>query len=149
MSAIIVLSPLVVAAWPILVSSVVAAATAAGFQVVKNPKKAACRRSVDLEMQNAEVVADGLDRDDRIVVERQEVRVIFSRDARGRFRTCVEGDLSKEQLEALGRDLGGRVIQRYLYRRLTEELRQNGFTMLSEDQGPDETIRLRVRRYQG
>ena len=87
--------------------------------------------------------------DEKIVVEREGVRVIFSRDARGQFRTCVEGNLSKDQLQTIGEDLSGRVIQQYVYRRLSQELSQNGFTTLSEDKAPDGAIRLHVRRHQG
>jgi hypothetical protein len=61
----------------------------------------------------------------------------------------VEGDLSKDKLKAIGEDLSGRVIQQYVYRRMAEELKQNGFMTLSEEKGPDETIRLHVRRYEG
>ena len=132
MSCVVVLAPVVIAAWPVLVSSIVAAAAAAGFKVVKDVKEKASSQSVELDMENAQVVAESLAHDDRIVVERQGVRVTFSRDARGRFTTCVEGDLSKDQLKTIGEDLSGRVIQQYVYRRMSEELGANGFVTMEE-----------------
>ncbi|MBI2901735.1 MAG: hypothetical protein HYY17_16240 [Planctomycetes bacterium] len=149
MSAVIVLAPVVVAAWPVMVSAVMAAAAAAGFKRVKEePKKKVRKNVVELAMENAEVVAESMSPDERIVVEREGVRVVFSRDARGRFRTCVEGDLAKDRLREIGEDLSGAVIQQYVYRRLSQELGRNGFTTLAEEKAPDGAIRLRVRRVQ-
>src|SRR5215831_4745224 len=109
MSAVVVLAPIVIASWPVLASAVVAAAASAGFRVQKQaaPQKAKVVRknSVDLSMENADIVADSLSPDQKIVVERDGVTVIFSRDARGSFRTCVEGDLSKDELRKIGEDL--------------------------------------------
>ena len=151
MSAVVVLAPLVVASWPVLASAVVAAAAAAGFLVVKEKevRKKAPLRSVELSMENAEVIADSLSPDQEIVVEREGVRVRFARDARGGFRTCVEGDLDKERLRAIGEELSGQVIQQYVYRRLSQELGQSGFTKVEEERTPDGSIRLHVRRYEG
>jgi hypothetical protein len=99
-------------------------------------------------MENSDVVADSLSPDQKVVVERNGVRVIFSRDARGHFRTCVEGDGDKDHLCQIGEDLSGRVIQQYVYRRLSLELGESGFSTLLEEKGPDGSIRLRVRRYE-
>jgi hypothetical protein len=152
MSAVVVLAPIIVASWPVLTTAVVAAAASAGFRVRKEQQIKAVQKktknSVDLAMENSEVVADDLSPDQKIVVERDGVQVIFSRDARGSFRTCVEGDLSKDELRKIGEDLSGRVIQQYVYRRLSQELGQNGFSTVSEEKAPDGAIRLHVRRYQ-
>jgi hypothetical protein len=151
MSAVVVLAPIIVASWPVLTTAVVAAAASAGFRVRKEQVKAVQKKtknSVDLAMENSEVVADDLSPDQKIVVERDGVQVTFSRNARGSFRTCVEGDLSKDELRKIGEDLSGRVIQQYVYRRLSQELGQNGFSTVSEEKAPDGAIRLHVRRYQ-
>ncbi len=149
MSAVVVLAPVVVASWPVLASAVVAAAAATGFRVVREPKAAAAakRESVELTLENADVVAESMSPDEKIVVERQDVRVTFSRDARGRFRTCVEGGLSKDRLRAVGEEISGLVIQQYVYRRLSQELGRTGFSTLSEEKSADGSIHLRVRRF--
>jgi predicted naringenin-chalcone synthase len=151
MSAVILLAPVIIASWPVLASAVVAAAAAAGFRVVKEkePQKKAALQSVQLSMENSEVVADSMSPDQQIVVERQGVRVIFSRDARGQFRTCVEGDVDKDRLREIGEELSGQVIQQYVYRRLSQELGQSGFSTVGEERTPDGSIRLHVRRYEG
>ena len=99
-------------------------------------------------MDNMEVVTESLARDDKIVVRRDDVEVTFSRDARGHFKTCVEGDLPKAELAKIGEEMAGRVIQHYLHARVSQELQNQGFVTLEEDQGPDEAIRLVVRRFE-
>ena len=150
MSCVIVLAPIVIASWPVLAAAVVSAAASAGFRVVKKeePQLKRAKRSVDLAMENADVVADSLSPDQKIVVEKDGIRVTFSRDARGRFKTCAEGDVSDDELRKIGEDLSGRVIQQYVYRKLSQELGQSGFSTVSEEKAPDGAIRLHVRRYQ-
>lgn len=149
---IVVVAPIIVASWPVLTTAVLAAAASAGFRVVRKEQAKVIqtkkKNSVDLAMENSDVVADSLSPDQKITVERDGVQVIFSRDARGSFRTCVEGDLSDDELRKIGEDLSGRVIQQYVYRRLSQELGQNGFSTVSEEKAPDGAIRLHVRRYQ-
>jgi hypothetical protein len=152
MSCVIVLTPVVIAAWPVLAAAVAAAATSAGFRVTKQAAVAAAARAtskVELEVENADVVEDTLRAGQSIVVERDGVRVTFSRDERGRMKTCVEGSLPKAELRAIGEDLSGRVVQQYVYRRLQDELGKRGFTTLAEEKGPDESIRVHVRRFEG
>ena len=152
MSGVVVLVPVVVASWPVIASSIVAAAAAAGYRVSKEKKeekRAEKKAEVELDMENMDVVAESLSADDEIVLEREGVTVRFTRDARGRFRTCVDGNLSKDELRKIGEDLAGRVVQQYVYRKLTEELHNNGFITLDEAKGQDESIRLHVRRHQG
>jgi len=149
MSATVVLVPILISAWPTLAASVVSVAASAGFTVVLDKNVARkSRRTVEIDMENMEAVGEALSHDDKIVVERAGARVTFSRDARGRFRTCVDGELDEDELRKIGEDLAGRVIQQYLYRRLTQELSDSGFVTLEEDKAADETIRLHVRRHQ-
>jgi hypothetical protein len=151
MSAVIVLSPAVVASWPVMSAAIFHVASAAGFRVIErvNAEKKTSENRVDIEVPNANIVEETLSRGQRIVVERTGVRVTFQRDSRGRFSTTVEGVRPKAELKRIGEDLSGRVVQQYTYRRLVNELQAKGFITLSEDVGVDDTIRLTVRRHEG
>ena len=150
MSACIILTPIVISTWPMITAAITAAAASAGFSVEKQPEKKAAKapRRCELDLKNVDVVADSMARDDQMVVQRQGVRVIFSRDGRGHFQTTVEGDLPKEELERIGQELAGEVVQQYVYRRLSQELAQQGFVTLEEEKGPDQSIHIQVRRYE-
>jgi hypothetical protein len=144
----------VVAAWPAFSAAVVAAATSLGYQVVAGANNSratvapARSAGVSLDIPNSELVTGQLGRDQRIAVTRDGVTVTFSRDARGRAALCVTGSgQSDEELRALGEELSGCVVQRYVYQRLMDEMRTRGFMVVEEEANADRSIRLKVRHW--
>jgi hypothetical protein len=82
-------------------------------------------------------------------VTRDGVTVTFSRDARGKAALCVTGNgQSDEELRALGEELSGCVVQRYVYQRLMDEMRQRGFTVVEEETDASRAIRIKVRTWE-
>lgn len=93
MSACIVLAPVLISTWPMFAAAIASASASAGFRLVRDKKETAANvalPSLEITMDNMEVVAESLTHDKDITVERDGVRVTFSRDARGYFKTCVE-----------------------------------------------------------
>ena len=81
-----------------------------------------------------------------MIVERDGIRAIFSRDARGTLKLCIEGSgQSKAELKRIGEALVGRVTQQYAYHRLMSELKDRRMTILDERVGDDQAIHIRVR----
>jgi hypothetical protein len=153
MSCVCVLTPLVVAAWPAFSTAVAAAASSLGYQVVatalEETREVVSSTSVQLEIARSEVVTSQLGRDQRIVVARGGVTVTFSRDARGKASLCVTGNgQSREELEALGKELSQAVVQQYVYQKLTDEMRSRGFIVVEEEASEDRSIRLKVRHWE-
>jgi hypothetical protein len=157
MSAVCILAPVVIAAWPAFSAAVVAAATSLGYQVASEVNAQASSataqnkpNSVQLEIERSEVVTDQLGRDQRIVVTRNGVTVTFSRDARGKASLCVTGTgQSEEELRALGEELSQCVVQQYVYQKLMGEMRARGFNVVEEEVSEDRSIRLKVRHWDG
>ena len=153
MSAVCILAPIVVAAWPGFSAAVVAAATSLGYSVIseRRPAQESSTRgnTVNLEIANSEVVTNQLGRDQRISVSRQGVTVSFYRDARGKAALCVTGtDQSQEALRVLGEELSQRVVQQYVYRRLLDEMQARQFMVVNEEVDENQTIRLKVRMWE-
>ena len=159
MSAVCVLTPIVIAAWPAFSAVVAAAATSLGYSVVAEgvdrinqglkEDQASQRQEIELEIANSELVTGQLERDQRIRVTRGGVTVTFSRDVRGRAKICVTGTgQTDEALRAFGEELSGRVVQQYVYQRVMEELRAHQFTVVEEEVEGDQSIRLKVRRWE-
>lgn len=147
MSACVVLVPVVISTWPMFAAAITTACASAGFRLVrKEPAAARELPSLDLTMENMEVVAETLINDKEISVERDGVIVTFSRDARGRFKTCVKGDRPKAELKKIGEELAGLVVQNYVHRRLMQELESQGFLTMSEEMTADKSVHLHVRR---
>ena len=149
MSCVCILTPVVIAAWPAFSAAVVAAANSLGYvlveETVKQHQKATAQNEgnvVNLEIANSEVVTEQLGRDQQICATRGNVTVKFSRDARGTASVCVSG-------AALGEELSQRVVQRYIYQRLLDEIRARQYVVVEEEVDANQAIRLKVRHWDG
>jgi hypothetical protein len=153
MSTVLVVTPLIVAGWPVLTAAVSAAVGTLGFAVAlsestsrRQKLDASSRAEIDIE--ESEILAGTGGSGEEMVVERDGVRAVFSRDARGALRLCLEGHaLSKAELEQLGEELIGRVTQQYAYHRVISELKERQMTIVDERVGEDQSITIRVRHH--
>ncbi|MEO7298938.1 MAG: hypothetical protein ABI042_10235 [Verrucomicrobiota bacterium] len=156
MSCVCILTPVVIAAWPAFSAAVVAAATSLGYvaveevmqereyeAVLEKPKR------INLEIEQSELVTGQLGRDKKITVTRDGIIVTFSRDARGKASLCVEGEgYSDTALRAAGEELSGRVVQQYVHQRLMDEMQKRQFCLVEEEVTADNSIRMKVRRWE-
>ncbi len=158
MSCVCILTPVVIAAWPAFSAAVAAAATSLGYSIVEegvrqsqlNQVNEVGERQVSLEIEQSEIVTNQLGRDQRIKVTRGDVTVTFSRDARGKAAICVTGPgHSDEELRAMGEELSQRVVQKYVYQRLTDEIKARQFVVIEEEVDENNAIRLKVRHWDG
>ena len=79
----------------------------------------------EIEVDNSEILANAAGRGEEIVVEREGLRAVFTRDGRGALRVCMEGrGHSKAELRKIGQELVDRVTQQYVYHRVITELKQ-------------------------
>ena len=157
MSCVCILTPVVIAAWPAFSAAVVAAATSLGYTVVEELKQSQTNEvtqtgehRINLEIEQSEIVTGQLGRDQRIRVIRDGITVTFSRDARGRAAVCVSGvGYTDETLRAIGEELSHRVVQKYVHRRLLDEINARQFVVVEEEVDENQAIRLRVRHWDG
>jgi len=100
----------------------------------------------EIELEDSEILAGTAGSGEQMVVERDGIRAIFSRDARGALKLCIEGHgHSKAHLKQVGQALVGRVTQQYAYHRLMSELKERQLTVVEERVGQDQAIHIRVR----
>ena len=158
MSCVCILTPVVIAAWPAFSAAVTAAAASLGYTLVEESIKQSQtgtvnetgERKVNLEIEQSEIVTNQLGRDQRIKVTRGDVTVTISRDARGKASICVTGPgHSDEELRAIGEELSQRVVQKYVHRRLMDEIRARQFVVVEEEVDENNAIRLKVRHWDG
>ena len=149
MSAVIILTPLVVASWPVVSAAIMGAATGMGFAVQGSQlheEKRTSRKKVETEIDNSEVVTDGMTPTEKIVVQRDGVTIEFSSDQRGRCTVCVSGERhSKKQLKQIGEEVAGRIVQQFAYHKLVTELKNRNYSIVEEEVLADQSVRLRVR----
>ncbi len=156
MSTVLVVTPIVIAHWPVIAAAITAAIASMGFTTVEEAIASSTSGSVTaiekqketIEVDNSEILAGTEGRDEQMVVEKDGIRATFSRDARGALKVCMEGKgLSKQQLRELGEELIGRVTQQFVYHRIVSELKEKNMTVVGEEVTADRVVRLRVRNW--
>ena len=152
MSTVMIVAPLVIANWSAISAAVVGAVGIMGFSTV-NEAVAASRQvrqpnRAEIELEESEILDGTGGSGEEIVVERDDVRAIFTRDARGALKVCVEGHgRTKSELKQIGEELIGRVTQQYVYHRVVTELGNRNMTIVHEEVTEDRTVKIRVRNW--
>ena len=152
MSTVIVLTPIIIANWPAITAIVSAAVGTLGFSAVQGieaqQSHVAGTTREEIEVDNSEILENAGGRAEEIVVEREGVRAVFTRDGRGSLRVCMEGKgHSKADLRRLGQELVDRVTQQYVYHRVITELKERNMHVASEEVAEDRTVKIRVRNW--
>lgn len=139
------------AAWPAIAGAAATAASALGFALAtgKENVEAAESTEVDISLASAEAVTANLAVGEELVFTRGDVQIVFFRDVDGRPGVRVRGDRSKAELEEIGREFAGRIVQQYAYHQLVTELRDRELNITHEEVEEDGTVRLQVRAFQG
>jgi hypothetical protein len=149
MSAVCVLTPILIASWPVISSAIVSAAASLGFAVATKPKEeqvVAGPNRVQTDLANSEIVGGSIGEESKMVIEKDGVTVEFTRDARGACKLCVSGNASKKKLEQIGQQVSGKVVQQFAYHKLVTELKKRNFGIVEEKVQQDDSIRVRIRR---
>lgn len=153
MSTVMVITPIIIANWPAITAAVTAAVGSIGFAAVQQSSIESRGTTTgtnreEIEVEDSDILQGTAGTTEQIVVERDGVRAIFSRDARGALKLCMEGNgLSKAELRRLGEELIGRVTQQYAYHRIVTELKQRNMTIVDEQVTKDQTVKIRVRNW--
>jgi Protein of unknown function (DUF1257) len=153
MSTVMVITPIIIANWPAITAAVAAAVSSIGFAAiqqgeVRQDSGVSTTNRAEIEVEDSDILQSAEGTGQQIVVERDGVRAIFSRDARGALKLCLEGGgLSKSELKKLGEELIGRVTQQYAYHRIVTELKQRNMTIVDEQVTKNQTVKIRVRNW--
>jgi ABC-type transporter MlaC component len=155
MSTVLILAPIVISSWPTIAVAATAAASALGFAVQKTAQEALREnkeeqgtQTVEVELANSEVLAQGLATDQRIVLTKGGVQLTVERDARGRCKVCASGKgLSKAQLTQAAEQFTQKLTQCFIYDKVMRELKGKSFQVVNEEVMQDDSIRIHVRRW--
>jgi hypothetical protein len=153
MSCVIVVTPLIIAGWPAITAAVTAAVGTMGYALSKDtgPRRrqlATGKATAEIEVEDSEILEAAAGTGEELVVEKDGIRAVFSRDARGALKVCMEGEgQSKKELKRLGEELIGRVTQQYVYHKMITELKERNMAVVGEEVAEDRTIKIRVRNW--
>lgn len=157
------ITPVLGWAWPSLVPLAVTVAAGYGYKrLTDTGEKGWMKGKLTREIENlklvsvplddliADVVGEEVGRDERLIFEREDSRLIFRRDTRGKFFVDALGPKSKmskvlrQEALAFARDLA----QEFVYNRVQQELAARGLNTVAEEVEQDSgDIVLEVRRW--
>ena len=152
MSTVVVLAPIIVGNWPVIAAAVGAAVGTMGFAVIRKDESTSqesdSKIREEIEVENSEILPSVTGAEEELVVEREGVQAIFTRDVRGTLRVCVEGKgRTKSELRQIGQELIDRATQQYVYHRVVTELKARHMTVVDEEITADRTVKIRVRSW--
>ena len=153
MSSVVVITPVVIASWPVISAAITAAVGAIGFSVARDKGRGSYadtnveeKNKAEIEVEDSEILKETTGTGEAMVVEREGIRATFSRDARGALKACMEGEgYPKAELKQVGQDLVNRVTQQYVYHRIVAELKSRKMNIVDEQVAADRSVTIRVR----
>lgn len=149
MSAILVLTPIVISSWPAISAAVMGAAASMGFAAsgaaAEREREKSKRCTAETEIENSEIFAESMNKGEKIVLTRDDLVIEIGQDARGSCAVKVTGDRKERELRKIGEDVAGRIVQQFAYHKLMTELKRRNYQIVQEDVMQDESIQVRVR----
>lgn len=154
MSAVLILTPVIIASWPAITAAVAGAASAMGLMMNESIKQAAkenqteTEKSVEFELSDSEVLAGSMKTDQEIVLTKGNIELRVKRDERGRCSVCAKGKgHSKAELKQIAEEFTQKLTQCYVYDKVMNQLKSKSFQVVNEEVSDDESIRIHVRRW--
>lgn len=161
--ALIVLTPTVGWAMPLLWPVLLGTAGALGYRLYTSQADDAPLRGRLTKEMNAlqvvtlpldqvlkDVVAEEVGRDEVLRFTRDDVVLLFRRDPRGKFSVEVMGPVSRTRLdlEQLGLEFASTLVQQFAYNRVAREMELRGSNIVGEEVNENGDIVLKLRRWE-
>ena len=151
MSCVLILTPVVVASWPVISVAVVSAAASMGYcaatagmqqrEEIENNQK-----TVKIELDNSQVIEEAMSRGQKLVFTKENVTLTIERDVRGKLSIHVNGlNRTNAELKAIGNEIVGRIIQQFVYNKVMQELKKSDLSVVDQEVMKDDTIKIKLR----
>jgi Protein of unknown function (DUF1257) len=154
MSAVLILTPVIISSWPMIATAVAGAASAMGLLIKESAKEMAkesqteAERRVEVELSGSEVLAESMTTDQEIVLTKGTIELRVRRDERGRCSVCAKGlGHSDAELRQIAEEFTQKLTQCFVYDKVMRELKTKEFQVVNEDVTEDGSIRIHVRRW--
>ena len=156
MSAVLILTPVIISSWPVIATAVAGAASALGLLVKETASEAvkqeqadaSVERNVEVELSQSEVLAESLVTDQEIVLTKGTVELRVKRDERGRCIVCAKGiGHTDAELKMIAEEFTQKLTQCFVYDKIMRELKTKEFQVVNEEVLKDDSIRIHVRRW--
>lgn len=162
LGAIFILTPTVGWATPLLWPILFTVAGALGYrQLTSVADDALLKGELNRELNNIKTVTLPLDqlvkdmvseevgREQVLRFVKEDIVLVFKKDARGKFtiEVCGSKDRTTRELKAMGMEFAQNVIQQFSYNRMAQEMERRGANIIGEEVNENGDIVLKLRRW--
>lgn len=161
MGMIYVLTPIVGWTWPALVPLLGATAAALGYQALTEPGKPVLkgrltkkleeikRVTMPLDSMLTDVISEDLGVEERMTFKDGDIRLVFRKDAKGKFFVEVSGPhkFTGTQLQIRAEDFAREIIRKFAYHKMVEQIERRGATVVEESVEDDGRIVVKSRQW--
>lgn len=157
----IVVIPAIGWAWPALAPLVGAAAAALGYKTFSDPKgifrgkttvmmEKLRIESVPLDQVMSDIIAEDLGNEERLLFEKDDMVLVFKKDARGKFYVEVMGPSTKTALDLKIRaeEFAREIVRKFAYNKVAQQLSRINAEVVSESVDENGRVTLQMRRWQ-
>jgi hypothetical protein len=157
---IVVLLPTIGWAWPALGPIVTTVAAGLGYSKMGTPTGRLRGRvsqemdairieTVALDSVMADVVSEEVGREERLVFKKDDLTLVFRKDARGKFFVEVAGPSATlgQDLRRRGKEFAQDLVKKFAYHRLAEQLTRAGATIVEEKVEDNGRVTLSARKW--
>lgn len=155
MSAVLILTPVIIASWPVIATAVAGAAATMGLLAkegidgIIEQDRQELEQSVEIDLSQSQILNQNISTDKEIVLTKGSIELRIKRDERGRCSVCASGKgHSKAELKSFAEEFTQKMTQCYVYNKVVKELKSKEFKIVNEEVMDDEAIRINVRRWE-
>lgn len=157
------LTPMMGWTWPALLPIATAAGAALGYKCLgahgnnkglfrsRLTRKLENMRRVEIALDSvlAEVISEDLGHEERLMFERDDIKLVFRKDAVGKFYVEVSGpsSASTQSLKTRGEEFSRELIKKFAYHKIVEQIERRGATIIDEELTDDGRNVIRCRQW--
>ncbi len=155
MGAVLIITPVIVAAWPAFATAVASAAASLGYSATKGLSNLDAGESftrktgLAIEVPNSQVLTDQLGLAEKLSFTRDGISITIGRDERGKASLHVNGNgQAEDELRRLGEEMSQRLVRDYVYQQIKHEMAARNFVMVEETEDETNAIHMTVRNWE-
>jgi hypothetical protein len=155
MGAVLILTPVIVSAWPAFATAVVSAAASLGYTTAKglanleSNEGVSMKSGLAIDVPNSNVLTDQLGLAEKLSFTRDGVSITIRRDERGKASLHVNGTgQADDELRRLGEEMSQRLVRDYVYQQIKHEMQARNFVMVEETEDETNAIHMTVRHWE-
>lgn len=162
LGAVFFMTPIIGWTWPALVPILTAAGAGLGYKMLNKAGERAFLRgktskqldqikrvTLPLDTVLSDIISEDLGNEERLQFTKDDIMIVFRKDARGKFFVDVSGPRkhTKLDLEIRGEEFATELIRKFAFHKMVEQIERRGATVVEEEVKEDGSITIRARQW--